>query len=172
MDKEETIASVNKLLQKGKLDKALSECHKAAYASRDAILFNLLGDIYVRSGHAKKAVEEYHKAAKLFKREGDSSKAIGIYKKVLNINPIDTASLISLGELNSERNLISDAIKYYISAAHELSRTKKSVEFLKVCKATLALDPDNAALKERIDGLIENAGADIKRHRQEGSHGG
>jgi tetratricopeptide (TPR) repeat protein len=172
MDKEETIASVNKLLQKGKLDKALSECHKAAYASRDAILFNLLGDIYVRSGHAKKAVGEYHKAAKLFIKERDSSKAIGIYRKVLNINPTDTASLISLGELNAERNLISDAIKYYISAAHELSRTKKSVEFLKVCKATLALDPDNAALKERIEGLQKSAGKDSKQHRKEGTPGG
>jgi tetratricopeptide (TPR) repeat protein len=162
MDKEETIASVNKLLQKGKLNKALSECHKAAYASHDAILFNLLGDLYVRSDHPKKAVLEYYKAAKLFIRDGDSTKAIGIYKKILNINPTDTASLISLGALNAERNLISDAIKYYISAAHELSRAKRSVEFLKICKTILAIDPNNAVLKERVDGLIKSAGEGVK----------
>jgi tetratricopeptide (TPR) repeat protein len=162
MDKEETIASVNKLLQKGKLNKALSECHKAAYASHDAILFTLLGDLYVRSDHPKKAVLEYYKAAKLFIRDGDSTKAIGIYKKILNINPTDTASLISLGALNAERNLISDAIKYYISAAHELSRAKRSVEFLKICKTILAIDPNNAVLKERVDGLIKSAGEGVK----------
>jgi tetratricopeptide (TPR) repeat protein len=154
---EEKIANVNKLLQKGKMDKALSECHDAAYKSRDAGLFNLLGDLYVKGGYPKKAAGEYHKAAKLFIREGDSPKAIGIHKKILSINPTDTASLVSLGELNTERNLLSDAIKYYIAAAHELSKAKRKYEFVRVCKRTLALDPDNAALRERIEGLMRSA---------------
>lgn len=158
MDRDETIASVNKLLAKRQIDKAIAECHKAAHALCNAILFNLLGDLYVKKGHAKKAVGEYHKAAKMYVNEGDFHRAIAVYKKVLNINPTDTASLISLGKLNAEKNLLSDAIKYYIAAAHELSRAKRKHEFIKVCKATLALDPDNAALRERIEGLLKSAG--------------
>ena len=52
-------------------------------------------------------------------------------------------SLIALGELSEGKDLVSDAIKYYHSAADVLTRDKKKDRLITVYEKILSISPFN-----------------------------
>ncbi len=88
-DKAFVIKEVQKYLAKGQIDKAITEWEKLIKEYPDGNTYNALGDLYLKKGDRKNALNSFREAAKFFKKEGFSHKALGLYKKILNINPAD-----------------------------------------------------------------------------------
>ena len=131
-DKSIIIKEAKKYLAKGQIDKAITEWEKLVKEYPDSPSYNTLGDLYLKSGDKASAISSFHKAANLFRHEGFSLKALALYKKILNIKPSDAESLLSLGELNEEKGLTTDAIKYYLASADSLSKEGKKEKLLEM----------------------------------------
>lgn len=163
-DKATIIKEAQRYLARGQIDKAIAEWEKLVKDTPDGNVFNTIGDLYLKNNDKKTAIEYYHKAASFFKKEGFALKALALYKKILNISPTDSLSLVSLGELNENKGLITDAIKFYLAAADSLSKENKKDDVLKIYRRILNISPTNIPLKNKIaeifikEGFISEAG--------------
>lgn len=157
-DKTAIIKEAQKYLARGQIDKAIIEWEKLVAVAPDANTFNTIGDLYLRKGDRKSAVENFHQAAKVFISEGFSLKALALHKKIININPADADALNALGELSEEKGLITDAIKYYLSAADLLAKESEKDRFLGIYEKILSLAPLNIPLRDKVAGLFLKEG--------------
>ncbi len=162
MDKAGIIKEAQKYLAKGQIDKAISEFEKLL-DSEDGNIYNTLGDLYLKKGDTKKAIEIYHRGARIFKDQGFYDKAKALYKKLLNLNPADYMATLALGELCEEKGLATEAIKYYLMVADLLTKEKKKNELVDVYQRVLNLSPSNLQMRVRVadifykEGLSEEA---------------
>ena len=157
-DKTSIIKEAQKYLYRGQIDKAIIEWEKLIKEYPDGNSFNTIGDLYLKKGDKKNAVDSFHKAANFFLHEGFSLKALAIYKKLLNINPADSEALFSLGELSQEKGLTTDAMKYYLAAAESLSKEAKKEKLIKVYDKVLSISPANIPLREKVAEIYANEG--------------
>lgn len=157
-DKAYVIKEVQKYLAKGQIDKAIIEWEKLIKEYPDGNTYNALGDLYLKKGDRKNALISFHEAAKFFKKEGFSHKALGLYKKILNINPADADSLISLAEISEERGLKIDAIKYYFAAADSLSKEGLKERLFTIYNKILNISPSNIPFRIKIAEIYLNEG--------------
>jgi tetratricopeptide (TPR) repeat protein len=150
-------------LAKGQVDKAIETWEKLVKECPDGNTYNALGDLHLKNGDRKNAVEAFHKAATFFMDEGFSLKALGLYKKILNINPSDADALFALGQINEERGLKIDAIKYYLSAADILTKEGKKEKLFEIYEKIIAISPSNIPFRIKVaeiytkEGLVQEA---------------
>jgi tetratricopeptide (TPR) repeat protein len=157
-DKASVLKEAQKHLSKGAFDKAISELEKFVKDSPDGYIQNMIGDLYLKKGSQKNAVESYFKAAVFFRQVGFSQKALALYKKILNINPSHAGSLCSFGELSEEKGLVTDAIKYYLAAADILLREGKTDKILAIYQKILSLSPSNIPLRIKVADIFLKEG--------------
>ncbi len=157
-DKASILKNAQNFLAKGQVDKAIAEGEKLVKSFPDSNTFNFLGDLYLKKGDKQKACETYHRTAKVFRDDGFSLKALAIYKKILNLDPSDANALRALGELNEEKNIAADAIKFYLAAADSFFKNKKKEDALKVYERILRLAPQNIPLRTKIAEMITKQG--------------
>jgi len=157
-DKSSIIKETQKYLARGQIDKAIAEWEKLIKEYPDGNNYNTLGDLYLKKGDKQNAIDSFHKAANFFRHEGFSLKALALYKKILNINPSDPDSLFSLGELNEEKGLTTDAIKYYLATADSLSKEGKKERLLDIYDKILALSPANIPLRNKVAEIYAKEG--------------
>ncbi|MBI5073789.1 MAG: tetratricopeptide repeat protein [Nitrospirae bacterium] len=158
LDKAAILKDAQKYLAKGALDKAISELERLVKESPDGNTYNMIGDIYLRKGTQKSAIEHYQKAAMFFRQEGFSQKAQALYKKVLNINPADTDALIAFGEICEEKGMLAEAIKYYLVVADLLAKEGKKEKILDVYAKILSLSPANIPLRIKVADIYIKEG--------------
>jgi tetratricopeptide (TPR) repeat protein len=162
-DKTVIIKDAQRFLARGLIDKAIAEWEKLLKEYPDGTIYNTIGDLYLKKGDDKNATDSFHKAADFFRSEGFSHKSLALYKKILNINPLDSHALFSIGELNEGKGLITDAIKYYLAAADSLSKEGKKEKLLEIYGKILAVSPSNIPLRNKIaeiyvkEGLVSEA---------------
>lgn len=70
---------------------------------------NLIGDLFLKKGDKKRAIDYFMKAAK---NTAMPKKAIALYKKILRITPLDTEVYESLIDMLERSYNIPEAIKY------------------------------------------------------------
>jgi tetratricopeptide (TPR) repeat protein len=157
-DKTSIMKEAHKYLAKGQIDKAIAEWEKLTKESPDGNTHNIIGDLYLKKGDKKNAVVSFHRAAKFFRFEGFSLKALALYKKALNINPADPDALYALGELSEEKGLTTDSIKYYLAAADSLSKEGKKDRILNVYEKILSLSPSNIPLRTKVAEIFLKEG--------------
>ncbi len=157
-DKTAIMKEAQKYLARGQLDKAIAEWEKLIRESPDGNTFNMVGDLYLKKGDKKAAVESFHKAAGYFRQEGFSLKALALYKKVLNISQTDSAALYALGELSEEKGLATDATRYYLAAADGLSKEGKKDQLLDIYQKILSLSPTNVPLRNKVAEIFLKEG--------------
>lgn len=158
LDKTAILKEAQKYLAKGAVDKAISELEKLVNDSPDGNTYNMIGDIYLRKGAQKSAVEYYKKSALFFWHEGFSQKAQALYKKVLNINPADTDALLAFGEICEEKSMLAEAIKYYLVVADLLAKEGKKEKILDVYAKILSLSPANIPLRVKVADIYIKEG--------------
>jgi tetratricopeptide (TPR) repeat protein len=157
-DKSSIIKETQKYLARGQIDKAIAEWEKLIKEYPDGNNYNTLGDLYLKKDDKQNAIDSFHKAANFFRHEGFSLKALALYKKILNINPSDPDSLFSLGELNEEKGLTTDAIKYYLATADSLSKEGKKEKLLDIYDKVLTLSPANIPLRNKVAEIYSKEG--------------
>lgn len=157
-DKASIIKEAQKCLARGQIDKAIAEWEKLTKEYPDGNAFNTIGDLYLKKGNKTNAIDSYHQAANYFKQEGFALKALALFKKILNINPEDDGALIALGELNEAKGLVTDAIKFYLSAADSLSKAGSKEKLLTIYEKILGLSPSNIPLRIKLAELYAKDG--------------
>jgi len=159
VEKSEIIKEAQKYLAKGQIDKAIAEWEKLTKeGTPDGAVYNTIGDLYLKKGDKKHSVEAYHKASQIFREGGFSLKALALYKKILNINPVDADALFALGELNEEKHIVTDAIKYYLAASDIFSKENKKEKLLASYEKILGLAPNNIPLRVKISEMFSKEG--------------
>ncbi len=165
-DKAAIIEKAQKFLARGQIDKAIAEWEKLIKESPDANTYNTIGDFYLKKGDKTLAVDSFHKAARFFRDEGFSLKALAIYKKILNIDTSNTSALYALGELSEERGLTTDAKKYYLASADILSKEGKKDDLLKAYDKILSLSPSNISLRNKVAEIFKKEGLQVEAAKE------
>ena len=128
IDKNEVIKEAQKLAAKGQFDKAIAEWKKIAKESPDdANIFNTIGDLCLKKNSKSEAVEAYQKAADILDGDGFTSKAIALYKKVLNIDPKKIEAHLALADLNAgKKGIDRQALESYKVVADHYTHNKET----------------------------------------------
>ncbi len=162
-NKATLIKEAQKYLAKGQVDKAIETWEKLIKECPDGNTYNALGDLYLKKGDKKNSAEAFHKAATFFMNEGFSLKALGLFKKILNINPSDPDALFAIGQINEERGLKIDAIKYYLSAVDSLTKEGKKEKLFEIYEKIITISPSNVPFRVKVaeiyikEGLVSEA---------------
>lgn len=157
-DKSATIKETQKYLAKGQIDKAISEWEKFVKEVPDSNTYNTIGDLYLKKGDKKTAVDYFHKAARNFKKEGFSQKAFAVYKKIITMDQADVSAFSILAELSEGKGLATDAIKYYLNAADLLSQAADKSSLISTYEKVLSLAPFNIIMRDKIAGIFLKEG--------------
>lgn len=153
LDKYTITKTAQKFAAKGQIHKAIEEWEKLLKESRDGNVYNIIGDLYLKKREKRDAVAAFTKAANIFREDGFYLKAIALYKKVLNISPIEVEALIALAELNTEKGLIGNANEHYLSAAEVYMKEGSTEKALGIYEEVLKLIPSNINLRLKIADL-------------------
>jgi tetratricopeptide (TPR) repeat protein len=162
-DKATIIKQTQKLIAKGQVDKAISMWISFVGQNKDANIFNTIGDLYLKIRDKKNAALWFHKSAKALRDDGFYQKAIAIYRKALNLDPSNPDTLLALGELNEEKGLVPESIKFYLATIDALNKKRRKDEVLGIYHKILGVAPSNLPLRTKIaeyfikEGLKQDA---------------
>lgn len=157
-DKAAIINTARKWVEKGQIDKAIAEWQKLLANSKDGNVHNTIGDLYLKKGSEKEAIESFTSAAEIFKKDGFYPKSIALYKKILNIMPNDVNALVSLAKLNADKGLVGSAIEYYFKAAEICHREGATEKASTVVDKIIQLSPADPEIRKNIAYLYFRLG--------------
>ena len=158
-NKTKVLQAAERYVLQGKLQSAISEYEKIVQADPgDLTIANTLGDLYVRVGRLDDSLQCFRKVADAYAGNGFMVKAIAMYKKMAKISPNAVDCMLKLAEMYGQQGLFSDARAQYTSVAELHLRNGDSEAAAGVYRKVLELDPENAAMQQRLADLYRRAG--------------
>jgi tetratricopeptide (TPR) repeat protein len=146
--------SALKYLQQGKVGQAITEYLQILRQDpRDQATLMTVGDLFVRQGDTKQAIEYFEKLAQLFLKDGFNSKAIAIYKKIGKLAPAETLPLERLAELYVQQGVLSEARPLFLQLAEVYLKDNRSQQAVEVLHKLLEVEPDNPRVQSRLAEL-------------------
>jgi pilus assembly protein FimV len=153
-DKNTVMREAQKFAAKGLFDKAIAEWKKLLKESpNDANIFNTIGDLCMKKDAKAEACDSYKKAADSLAADGFTSKAIALYKKVLNIDPKRIEVHLALGDLNAEKGLIGNALESYKIVADHYLHHKETVKALGIYQKMADLNATNISFRIKLGDM-------------------
>ncbi len=151
VDRNTIIKEAQKFAGKGQFDKAIAEWRKLVKESpNDASLFNTIGDLCLKKNSKAEAVVAYKRAADLLAEDGFTSKAIALYKKVLNIDDTQLDVHLALGDMNAEKGLTGNALENYKFVADHYKKQNNTAKALGIYQKMADLSPANVAFRVKL----------------------
>ena len=151
IDKNAVIKEAQKFAAKGQFDKAIAEWKKLVREfPNDANIFNTIGDLCLKKDAKADAVDAYKKAADILAADGFTSKAIALYKKVLNIDPKKIEAHLALADLNAEKGLTGNALESYKLVADHYKQNQEMSKALGIYQKMADLNPSNNAFRLKL----------------------
>jgi tetratricopeptide (TPR) repeat protein len=145
INKKKALDAAQKFLQKGQIDKAITEYRKVCEADPDDLRsLQKLGDLYARQGHRQEAVATYMKLAEMLTARGFANRAVSIYKQILQLNPLLVPVYVKLSALFKELGLSKDARIFNQRAIEILQKTGNQDDLLNLLKRIVEGDPEDA----------------------------
>ncbi len=159
IDKNAVIKEAQKFAAKGQFDKAIAEWKKLVKESpNDANIFNTIGDLCLKKEAKADAVDAYKKAADILAADGFTSKAIALYKKVLNIDPKKIEAHLALADLNAEKGLTGNALESYKLVADHYKQRQEMSKALGIYQKMADLNPSNSAFRIKLADMYAKEG--------------
>jgi pilus assembly protein FimV len=159
IDKNTITKEAQKYVAKGQFDKAIAEWKKLLKETpNDPNIYNTIGDLCLKKDSKAEAVEAYHKAANLLAADGFTSKAIALFKKVLNIDPKKMDAHLALGDLNAEKGLTGSALESYKIVADDYTHQKQTAKALEIYQKMADLSPSNVAFQIKLGDMYSKEG--------------
>src|SRR5512142_1754759 len=144
IDKNSVMNEARKFAARGLYDKAIAEWKKLLNESpHDANLFNTIGDLCIKKNSRAEAVDAYRRAADILADDGFTSKAIALYKKVLNIDNNQVEVHLKLGDMHAEKGLTGNALENYKFVSDYYTKLNKKAEALRIYQKMADLNPAN-----------------------------
>jgi len=159
VDRNTIIKEAQKFTSKGQFDKAIAEWRKLVKESpNDATLFNTIGDLCLKKNSKDEAVVAYRRAADLLAEDGFTSKAIALYKKVLNIDITQLEVHLALGDMNAEKGLTGNALENYKYVADHYKKQNNIIKALGIYQKMADLSPTNVAFRMKLADMYLKEG--------------
>lgn len=154
IDKNTVMKEAQKFAAKGQFDKAIAEWKKLLKESpNDANIFNTIGDLCLKKDAKADACDAYKKAADVLAADGFTSKAIALYKKVINIDPKKIEVHLALGDLNAEKGLNGNALESYKIVADQYMQQKDTVKALGIYQKMADLNASNISFRVKLGDM-------------------
>jgi tetratricopeptide (TPR) repeat protein len=154
IDKNTVLKDAQKFVAKGQFDKAIAEWKKLLRETpSDPNIYNTIGDLCLKKNAKTDAVDAYKKAADLLATDGFTSKAIALYKKVLNIDSKRMDVHLALGDLNAEKGITGAALESYKVVADHYTREKDTVKTLGIYQKMADLNPANVSFRVKLGDM-------------------
>ena len=151
IDRNSVIKEAQKFAGKGQFDKAIAEWRKLVKeAPNDANIFNTIGDLCLKKNAKAEAVDAYKRAADILAEDGFTSKAIALYKKVLNIDPEKIEVHLALGDMNADKGLTGNALESYKKVADHYKKKNDMPRALGIYQKMADLNPTNIAFRMKL----------------------
>jgi tetratricopeptide (TPR) repeat protein len=159
INREKILGEAQKLIEKGKYDKALVELSKICTADpSDVRTLHKLGDLQLRMGLFAEAIDTYDGVARLYAGDGFAPKAIAVYKQMREILARQAPQLEEryghivprLAALYQECGLGKEALTLYEQLANRLMREQRFAELPDVFAQIANLDSQNPLAHLRL----------------------
>lgn len=121
-----------------------------------------LAELYQQLGLLSNAMEQYQVLAAHYDRQGRSRETIGIYQRLVQMDPENVASRVKLAELFSRENRTEDSVVEFEKACEQLILQSRQDDYIKVAERLLFLDPSKLGETRRLAKVYLDRG-DTKR---------
>ena len=152
-DKAAITAAAQKFAARGQTDEAIAEWSKLLDDGQDGNIHNAIGDLHLKKGSQKAAIQSYSKAANIFREDGFFPKALALYKKILNIDPNTLDVRIALADLNAEKGLTTQAVVELLKVADKFVQNGDAEKALETYEKVLRLTPADVNTKIKLTEL-------------------
>jgi pilus assembly protein FimV len=114
-------------------------------------IYAKLADLYAKQGLAMEAKSQYQVLADYYLKHGEPSSALGIYRKISELDPQSINVHVKLADLYSQNNQTTEALKEYDRVGRLLLKRGMLDEAVQVFRKALKIDPKNTEL---VDSLV------------------
>ncbi len=159
IDKNTVTKEAQKYIAKGQYDKAIAEWKKLLQElPDDPNIFNTIGDLCLKKNSKSEAVDAYKRAADMLASDGFTSKAIALYKKVLNIDNTVIDVHLALGDMHAEKGLTGNALENYKFVADYFTQKKQMAKALDIYQKMADLNSSNVAFRVKLGDMYAKEG--------------
>jgi Tfp pilus assembly protein PilF len=157
--KDKHLAAAQKYLERGSLEKALTELQNAVKEdAKDTRTWLRMAEVHVRLGQNDKATEVYQTTVDLYVEQGFFQRAVAVYKNIIKLSPGSVQARVKLADVYRQLGLFSDAIQQLEQAVLLHQKAGRLSEALTALKQVLELNPDQPATRIRYAELAVQAG--------------
>ena len=157
--KDKHLAAAQKYLERGSLEKALTEFQNAVREdAKDTRTWLRMAEVHVRLGQSDKATEVYQKTVDLYVEQGFFQRAVAVYKNIIKLSPEAVEARSKLADVYRQLGLFSDAIQQLEQAVLLHQKAGRISDALATMKQILELNPDQPAARIRYAELAVQAG--------------
>jgi tetratricopeptide (TPR) repeat protein len=157
--KDKHLAAAQKYLERGSLEKALTEFQNAVKEdAKDTRTWLRMAEVHVRLGQNDKATEVYQTTVDLYVEQGFFQRAVAVYKNIIKLSPGSVEARVKLADVYRQLGLFSDAIQQLEQAVLLHQKAGRLSEALTALKQVLELNPDQPATRIRYAELAVQAG--------------
>ncbi len=136
----ELLHRVRELLEEGHLESALEEAELSLVKAPHYLpLHTLIGDILLKTGLTKMAENKYLMVARTYLVRGNAERAVDLYYKVLDINPMNLEAHSQLVDTLTQQNRLEEAIKHSVELAESYYRLADLEQAEQVYQEALSL---------------------------------
>lgn len=158
-DKEKLIANAQKEMRKGAIDKAIKGYKEALELDKkDVRLYMQLGNLYAKKKDNKPAIDCFVAAANYLTKDGFYSRAVAVYKQILEIDDTRTDMLSTLADLYSKLGLNTEAMNQYQKIAQQYELDGKLKEAIDITERMIGMDPRNVVIATKLAELYMKSG--------------
>ena len=168
--KDKYLAAAQKYLERGSLEKALTEFQNAVKEdAKDTRTWLRMAEVHVRLGQNEKATEVYQKTVDLYVEQGFFQRAVAVYKNIIKLSPEAVEARSKLADVYRQLGLFSDAIQQLEQAVSLHQKAGRISEALTAMRQILDLNPDQPAARIRYAELavqVGDTGAAVAQFRE------
>ncbi|MDI6739613.1 MAG: tetratricopeptide repeat protein, partial [Candidatus Edwardsbacteria bacterium] len=113
-----------------------------------------LGDLLMEIGSTQEALDQYHTAANGFLGDGNIDRAVEVYKKIAEIQPLELRSRQKLVEIGLQSGQTPAIIDAYLGLAECLRRRELKEQAAAIYQKVLELEPVNETALENLSLLL------------------
>ena len=106
-----------------------------------------LAELYAMQGLSREAREQYAQAVAFYRKKNQTEKALEVYRKIIQLDPENTAQRARLAEFCEQLGRKADAAQVYLEAAEHALRGGNSKDAELALKKAASLDPKSSKVR-------------------------